>query len=107
MYVHEALSTIRTVVHLLCFFVLLFQLALHFKVRLPLAFDSLLFHISDHACVHCLRPVSAASPQAQLELTAFSAVWAQWTKATMPIVPTIVPASVTLEAVDMIMDLRK
>lgn len=38
-----------------------------------------------------------------MELTAFSAVWAQCTKATMPTVPTMVLASVILDAVDMML----
>jgi hypothetical protein len=35
------------------------------------------------------------------KLTAFSAVWAQWTNATIPAVPMMVLARVILDAVDM------
>jgi hypothetical protein len=37
-------------------------------------------------------------------LTAFSAVWAQCTKATIPIVPIVVPSNVNFEAVDIAID---
>lgn len=47
--------------HDLCLFVFLLQLALHFEISLSLAFDSLLFYIADHACMHSLEPVSDAS----------------------------------------------
>jgi hypothetical protein len=38
--------------------------------------------------------------------TAFSAVWAQCTKATIPIVPIVVPSNVNFEAVDIAVDLN-
>ena len=39
-------------------------------------------------------------------LTAFSAVWAQCTKATIPIVPIVVPSNVNFEAVDIAIGLN-
>lgn len=55
-----------------------------------------------------LRIVSQrAEPQGGLgSLTAFSAVWAQCTKATIPIVPIVVPSNVNFEAVDIGVDLN-
>lgn len=47
-------SFIRAVRYSLQFAVLLFKLALHFKVDLALTFDALLFHIANDALVHGL-----------------------------------------------------
>ena len=85
----------------LYFLILLFKLSLHFEIRQAFSFDPLLFHITDYTSMHSLQKVSELlSISFAKELTAFSAVCAQCTKATIPAVPMSVLASVILEAVD-------
>lgn len=43
----------RRIVNSLMLLVLCLQSALHIKIELSLAFDALLFHVSDDALVHC------------------------------------------------------
>jgi hypothetical protein len=89
-------------VNRLSFLVLQFKLSLHFEICLPFSFDPLLLHITDYTSMHSLQNVSELlSPiSVARELTAFSAVCAQCTNATIPAVPMSVLARVILEAVD-------
>jgi hypothetical protein len=48
-------SAICTVVDSLCLLILLLQFSLHCEISLPFAFDPLLFHVADHACMHGLE----------------------------------------------------
>jgi hypothetical protein len=86
--------------HLLVF---LLKPPLHLEVGLSLFLDPLLLHVSNDSGVHCLELVSCDSKVLRVPWhTAFSAVCAQCTNATMPMVPTIVPTRVVLEAADML-----
>jgi Na+/H+ antiporter NhaB len=88
------------------FAIFLFKLPLHLKISLALFLDALLLHVSNNTCVHGLPESQSHSQNLGIEegneLTAFSAFWAQWTNATMPIVPATVLNRVIFEAVDIL-----
>jgi hypothetical protein len=95
--------------HRLHLLVLFLQSSLHVEVSLPLFLYSLLLHISNNPCMHCLlQPISywcfkeIQRGTIGLVLTAFSAFCWKWTKKIVLTAKSEVPARVSFAARDIL-----